>query len=643
MILLDVRDIRKFYGAQPVLDGISFQLRGGQRVGLVGTNGAGKTTLFEILTSGVEPDAGQVTLHRSATFGYLKQHPTIEPGRTLRQEAHSALARLSQRVDEAEQLASAISQASDENERRRLANRYDQLHQQLQRDDGYHIDYRVDRVLHGLGFESEGFDQPVDQLSGGQVNRLMLGKLLLSEPDVMLLDEPSNHLDLESTAWLEKHLAAYKGALIVVSHDRYFLDKVTNRTFELFDGTIETYTGNFSAYWRQKAERVKIEQREFDNQQREIAKLEDFVRRNHVGQKHAQAEDRKRRLEKIERVARPRKITAPAMRFPEAQRSGDIVLRATKLCKSYDKELFGDLTFEIARGERWAILGPNGSGKTTLLKCLLELESPDAGNVARGHRVTVGYCDQQLTVLPQEAELLEAIRRSDHATTIAQRRDLLARFGLTGDMVFQAVSSLSGGERSRAALARIALENANLLVLDEPTNHLDLWARDALEQAIARFDGTVLLVSHDRYFINRVADYLIVFEPEGVRTVQGNYDTYVERTLDKTTAGQQTGGARSGGQETDGSPHRSTFKAAPKKENTGKPRRKRKFAYRKVDDLETEIHRRETRVQELHEELIQPEVQRDGDRVRQTQADLAAEQTALAQLYEHWEEASELN
>lgn len=643
MILLDVSAVRKYYGSEPVLDGIAFQLRRGQRVGLVGANGAGKTTLLEIVASDLDADAGEVSLHRTATLGYLRQHPILEPGRTLRQEAAEALAGQMQRVEEAEQLAAAISQATDADEHDRLAARYDQLHHELLQDDGYHLEHRIERILQGLGFEPERFDQPVEQLSGGQVNRLMLGKLLLAEPDVMLLDEPSNHLDLESTAWLEKHLAAYTGALIVVSHDRYFLDKVTTHTYELFDGTIDVYPGNFSAYWRQKAERIKVEQRTFDSQQAEIAKLEDFVRRNHVGQKHAQAEDRKKRLEKIERVNRPRKIVAPAMRFPEADRAGDIVLRATGVSKSYDEKLFSDLTFEIARGERWAILGPNGSGKTTLLKCLLEQDSPDEGHIARGHRVSVGYCDQQLSVLPQEVELVEAIRRQDESTTIGQRRDLLARFGLAGDMVFQKVSSLSGGERSRAALARIALENANLLVLDEPTNHLDLWARDALEQALHRFDGTVLFVSHDRYFINQVADHLLVFEPGGVRIVDGNYDTYIELAQSRAPATDSVSSSRAARSEGAKSAGQTATKPTAEKAASSKPRRKRKFAYRKVEDLEREIFERETRVEELHDALIQPEVQRDGARVRQVQADIESEQAALAQLYEHWEEANELN
>lgn len=638
MILLDVSQVRKYFSTEPVLDGVTFQLRRGQRVGLVGANGAGKTTLLEILASKTESDGGEVSFHRSAELGYLKQHPTLEAGRTLRQEAEDALSQHMQRVAEAEEMAAAMSQASDEAEHNRLAQRYDQLHQELLRDDGYHLDHRVERILHGLGFDPDRFDQPVDQLSGGQVNRLMLGKLLLAEPDVMLLDEPSNHLDLQSTAWLEKHLAAYTGALIVVSHDRYFLDKVTTHTYELFDGTVDIYPGNFSAYWTQKAERIKVEQRTYDSQQEEIAKLEDFYRRNHVGLKHAQAEDRKKRLEKIERVSRPRMITAPAMKFPPADRSGDIVLRADKLRKAYDELLFDDLTFEIARGERWAILGPNGSGKTTLLKCMLGMETADDGIVSRGHRVTVGYCDQQLSVLSQDVELVEAIRRQDESTTIGQRRDLLARFGLAGDMVFQQVSSLSGGERSRAALARIALENANLLVLDEPTNHLDLWARDALEQAIKRFDGTVLIVSHDRYFINQVADHLIVFEPDGVRIIDGNYDTYVDQYQGTTPSRKLSGGSDSAKPPQSSAPKSNSNKSA-----TSKPRRKRKFPYRKVEDLEAEIFDRETSIEEMQAALIQPETLRDGDRVRQLQADIEAEQSSLAQLYEHWEEANELN
>ena len=354
----------------------------------------------------------------------------------------------------------------------------------------------------------------------------MLAKLLLAEPNLMLMDEPSNHLDIEATEWLEDFLLESSAAIIVVSHDRYFLDKVTTRTLELFRGTVDSYTGNFTAYWRQKAERLLVERRTYERQQEEIAKAKEFIRRNHYGQKHAQAEDRRKKLERIELVSPPREIHAPPMGFPPVARSGDIVLRAEGLGKSYQRRLFAGLDLQITRGQRWALLGPNGSGKTTLLRCLLGLEEADEGQSRLGQGVSVGYFDQQLAELADDRPAVEAIRPPRKEFNQQQRRDLLARFGLGGDTALQEVANLSGGERCRAALARLAATDANFLVLDEPTNHLDLWARDALQRALTGFDGTVLLVSHDRYFVNSVADHLLVIDGGQVRAIEGNYDTY---------------------------------------------------------------------------------------------------------------------
>ncbi len=383
-------------------------------------------------------------------------------------------------------MAADISAADDPGEQKRLAARYDHLQHELHRQDAYNIDHRIERVLDGLRFRRESFDQPVASLSGGEQNRLLLAKLLLAEPNVMILDEPSNHLDLEATEWLENFLLESSASMIVVSHDRYFLDKVTNRTLELFHSTVEGYAGNFSAYWRQKAERLLVQRRTYEKQQTEIEKAKEFIRRNAYGQKHAQAEDRRKKLERIEPVAPPREIVAPAFRFPEADRSGDIVVRAESVAKAYDRPLFRDLSFDILRGQRWALLGPNGCGKTTLLQCLLGLTTPDAGQVHLGHGVSVGYFDQQLAAVDDQLEAADAVRPKHRQTNQQQRRDLLARFGLRGDRALQTVSSLSGGERCRVALARLAASHANFLVLDEPTNHLDLWARDALEKALTR-------------------------------------------------------------------------------------------------------------------------------------------------------------
>ncbi len=636
MILLDVENIRKHYGPEPVLDGVTFDVRPGERIGLVGPNGSGKTTLLRILAGHEDPDGGRFQMHGSVRLRYLEQQPRFPAGRTLWDEARSALDDLVKLGRQAVEVADKLAHSSEPAEHKRLAARFDHLQQELHRRDGYNLDHKIERVLDGLHFPRESFQMPVRSLSGGEQNRLILAKLLLAEPDLMLLDEPSNHLDIEATEWLEGYLAASSAAMVLVSHDRYFLDKVTNQTLELFRGTVDSYAGNFSAYWQQKDERLLVERRTFEKQQTEIAKTEDFIRRNKYGQKHAQAEDRKKKLARIEPVAPPREIVEPPMAFPKASRTGDIVLRAENLAKAYDRPLFERLTFDLDRGQRWGMLGPNGAGKTTLLRCLLGEMPPDAGQVNLGHGVKVGYFDQQLASLGDDQLVVDSIRPDHKDFDEQQRRDLLARFGLTGDIAFQPVGSLSGGERCRAALARLAASDANFLVLDEPTNHLDLWACDALEQAVNKYDGTVLFVSHDRYFINRVADHLLVVEPGRFRTIEGNYEAYL-RMVDGGLVEEAT--IRKTPKQADASASRT-----PKSgDDTKSAQRKRRFPYRKVEDLEAEIFLRESRVEEFNSELALPETHRNGKFVRKLKAEMAAEEAALRTLYEHWEEATELN
>lgn len=635
MILLTANGIRKNFGPEPVLDGVAFDIRPGEKIGLIGPNGTGKTTLLNILAGQESADAGTIVWHPAIRWGYLEQQPEFDTDETVWEAAAGAVADLVALQQECEAVATEIAAAESDAERAALGERFEHLQHELSRRDAYSTDHKIERILTGLKFPEAIYARPIRSLSGGQQNRLLLAQLLIADPDVMILDEPSNHLDLETTQWLEEFLASSQQALLIVSHDRYLLDKVTNHTLELYAGTVERYPGNFSAYRRQKAERVEVQRRTYEKQQTEIAKLQDFIRRNSYGQKSAQAEDRRKKLERIEPVDPPREIHPPPMSFPAASRTGDIVMRVEELAFGFgERPLFSDLTFDILRGQRWGILGPNGCGKSTLVKCLLGEIQPTHGQVAQGAGVSIGYFDQMLHCVDSDAQAVEAIRPPKREFVTQQRRDLLARFGITGDMVFQKVSSFSGGERNRTALAKLAALEANVLVFDEPTNHLDLWSRDALTKALKQFDGAVLIVSHDRYFLNETVERLLVFEPGRVRVIAGNYDAYL---YEKKSAGNGRQGAVSQPAETS-----QPTKADASRDNT-KPRRKRKYRYRKVADIEAEILERETRLAEIHELLTQPAVLRDGEQVKNLQAEVEEQQDAIDQLYDHWEEASELN
>ncbi|MCI0357107.1 MAG: ABC-F family ATP-binding cassette domain-containing protein [Planctomycetaceae bacterium] len=644
MILLSVHEITKHFGPEPVLAGVTFDLRPGERASLVGPNGAGKTTLMRIIAAAEQADSGRVELHSSARLGYLEQHPEFEPGHTVWDEAHSALAAIADLALTSEELASAIATETEPDERKRLEHRFEHIQYELHHHDAYNLDYRIERILEGLGFAKSSFQHEVGKLSGGQQNRLLLAKLLLAEPDLMLLDEPSNHLDIDATEWLENFLIESEQAMLVVSHDRYFLDRTTNRTLELYQGTVESYPGNFTQYKRLKAERLEVQKRTYERQQEEIAKMEDFIRRYHFGERHQQAEDRRKKLERIERVPAPREIAAPPMGFPPASRTGDIVLRAEHLTKGFPgKPLFDDLSLDILRGEKWGILGPNGCGKTTLLRCLLGQLALDEGRVILGTGVKIGYFDQMLSGLDPQEQALDAVRPSHKEFLEQQRRDLLARFGVTGDMVFQKIGSLSGGEQNRTALARLAASDANFLILDEPTNHLDLWARGSLEKALREFDGSVIFVSHDRYFLNQVATKLLIVEPGRFRVIDGNYDTYLHFVKQGLVREARAAVAAHENSLAGAKPGQRAPRDDSASTKSTKERRKRKYPYRKVPEIEADIAQREARIEALHQLFASEEVLRDGSRIKQLKAELEEHESALPRLYEHWEEASEMN
>ncbi len=638
MLLLSCSGLVRGFDEGPLFEDIGFELFSGERVGLVGPNGVGKTTLLRLLAGLDRPDDGEVRLHAGARAGLLHQQPEYSPGISLFEEARTALDELLAAHDEMIQTAEALARADNEADRKSLAARYERLEDLLRHHDAYNVDHRVERVLDGLGFRPPDYDRAVETFSGGQQSRLMLAKLLLAAPDVLLLDEPSNHLDIDATRWLEDYLVEQSEAMLIVSHDRYFLDRVVTKIFEMHSGRITSYPGNYQAYWRLRRERHEQELKTWQAQRDYIAKQEEYIRRVHYGQLHKQAQSRQKALDRMERIERPTFIETPRMHFGDIRRTGDVVLHVDGLAKAYDRPLFSDLSLTLERGRRLGILGPNGSGKTTLLRILMGEEKPDAGEVHRGHLVEFGYYDQHLETLDADLPVIRAVWPDGDPDQTEQRmRDLLGRFGLVGDQVYQRVGDLSGGERSRAALARLVALGVNVLVLDEPTNHLDLWACDALEQALVEFEGTLIVVSHDRYFLNRVVDLLVVLDGAGrAQIIHGNYDTYVRmRAL-------QGRGDSGGSEETE-------TKGSGKLARGDQPRpiagakRKRKFPFRKMEDLEADIANNETRLRELELLLASPDLYRDGDKVKQTTRDFEGIKIRLQQLYEHWEEAVELS
>jgi ATP-binding cassette subfamily F protein 3 len=458
-------------------------------------------------------------------------------------------------------------------------------------------------------------------------------------------------LDIESTEWLESTLANWPGAFLVVSHDRFFLDKTATTVLELVDGRIDRFKGNYSAYLTQKAERLEVQRRTYEKNKAEIEKLEEFVRKHHHGQKSTQAEDRRKKLERIELVAPPREIPTPRFRFPKAARSGDVVVRTTDLSKAYDRPLFENLNFQVERGQRWAILGSNGCGKSTLLKCMLGEVKPDQGETSLGHKLRIGYFDQLLKRLPADTEAVEAIRVPHRDLDHKARRDILGAFGLSGDVVTKPIEKLSGGERNRVMLAWLSAMEANVLVLDEPTNHLDLWSRHALEKAILEFDGTVILVTHDRYLVNAVADNVLVMRGGKTTQVVGNYDAYLHWLSQGLGVGDRgaVGAGKNGtGKTKNAKPSNDSTNSSNAERSDGSAsrkaeKRKRKFPYRKVADLENDIETEEANIEKLHDDMLQPENLRDGRKMKELQEQLQSAEQNLLQLYEHYEEACELN
>lgn len=527
-MLFRLSEVHKSYGTQDVLRGVSLQINPGEHVGLVGRNGSGKTTIFRLINQEEQPDRGDVIRARGIRLGLLAQHIHYEPGSTVHESALAAFGHLQQIEHEMHELEHRMGEAVDNLDE--ILERYSDLQHQFEREGGFEYAAKAEAILQGLGFDRSTWGLETEKLSGGQQNRLGLVRLLLAEPEVLLLDEPTNHLDVAAVEWLEEFLLDYPSAFVIISHDRYFLDRACKRIIELENGRASSYTGNYSDYLVEREERREAQQRAYDNQQQMIAKTEEFIRRNLAGQKTKQAKSRRTLLAKLERIDAVRGDQSSGdFRLKSIERAGNHVLTVDETTIGYpDKLLARDISFVLRRGECLGIIGPNGSGKTTFLKTILKKTPPLSGEIRWGTKVQVGYYAQQLDDLDDRNEIIMELRRvALPSATAGGLRSFLAKFLFKGDDVYKHVRDLSGGEKGRLALAKLIYSRVNVLVLDEPTNHLDIPSREALEEALDAYEGTILTISHDRYFLDRVATQILALDGEGLAEhFDGDYTEY---------------------------------------------------------------------------------------------------------------------
>ncbi len=660
-MLFRLSDVYKSYGTQDVLRGTSLQVNSGEHVGLVGRNGAGKTTVFRLVSGEETTDGGEVVRARGVRLGLLAQHVHFEPGTTVHESALAAFGHLQQIEHEMHELEHQMAEASDVDLERILA-RYSDLQHQFEREGGFVYSAKAEAILQGLGFDRDSWSLETEKLSGGQQNRLGLARLLLSEPDLLLLDEPTNHLDVDGVEWLEEFLQSYPSAYVIISHDRYFLDRACKRIVELENGRATSYVGNYSDYLVEREMRREAQQRAYENQQQLIAKTEEFIRRNIAGQKTKQAKSRRKMLEKLDRIEAVRTGQSSGdFRLRAIERAGNQVLIVNKATVGYvDKVLARDISFTLTRGECLGIIGPNGSGKTTFLKTILQKISALSGEVRWGTKVQIGYYAQQLDDLDDRNEIIMELRRVAPSDAKAgELRSFLAKFLFTGDDVYKHVRDLSGGEKGRLALAKLIYSRVNVLVLDEPTNHLDIPSREALEEALEAYEGTIITISHDRYFLDRVATQILALDGKGnAEHYDGDYteyhDWHVSRTRPGTTLDHTDVHTRmaeplpemlesvSSEEQFEKGPKQTEKKTKLKTSQASQKRgirviKRAKSEQRDAEAVEAEIAKSEATLNELSEQMSDPQISRDLERLIALTDSYEQTESHLRALYDEWE------
>ena len=636
MVLLSLQNITKSFVMNKVLDSVSLTLLEGARLGLIGVNGSGKSTLIKIIEGELLPDEGTVSMMRGTSVGVLQQQQGLASERTLIQEMElvfEPLQKMEARLRELERLIAAHHE--DERELAKLSGEYARLMERFEAEGGYEWPSRIIGVLSGLGFAKGRFDAPVRQLSGGEQTRLCLARLLLMQPDLLMLDEPTNHLDLPATAWLEDTLKKYKGTVLVISHDRYFLNAVCDSMAELSMTRMVQYTGNYDEFSKKREADLERQLKEFAMQQKEIARQQAIIARYkmyNTEASHIKARSREKLLDKIERVERPKDEAKVRFSFNARRQTGQDVLMIDGVSKSLGGRLLLDnFSLHLRAGDRVALIGPNGVGKTTLMHIITGKLMPDMGRVTFGSNVDTGYYDQHQSTLHGEKTVMQEVWDDFPRMEPDQVRNTLALFLLTGDDVFQPIKTLSGGEKGRVALSKLMLRRDNLLLLDEPTNHLDMDSREVLEGALYDFEGTILAISHDRYFINRTCNRVVELTPEGATEYIGNYDDYVEKKRRDAL-----------GEEPDPLEGRTKTEIEKEKRKERRAKESQRAIRQQLKDVEARIEFIEQRMTELEIEMSDPKTYQNRAYARDVSEEHAAIKEELQGLYEDWEELSDL-
>lgn len=648
-MLLQVSGIIKRFGVDPILDGVNLQILERERIGLVGVNGAGKSTLLKIVAGEMSYDGGQIFKSKETTLGYLAQNSGLQSDRSIWEEMMNVFAHLTQAEADLRQMEQDIAdpaQMEDEKKYADLLERYAKRSDWFKDHGGYEMETRIRSVLHGMGFGEFSPDTQIATLSGGQKTRLALARILLQAPDLLMLDEPTNYLDIATLTWLEDYLRGYSGALLVVSHDRYFLDRLVTTIVEIERHRSKKYTGNYSRYMELKAAEYESQMKQYEKQQDEISKMEDFVQKNIVrASTTKRAQSRRKALDKMERLDKPMGDLKKAhFSFETAVMSGKEVLRVDQLSVAYDEAspLFRNVSFDLRRGETVALIGPNGIGKSTLLKCLTGSLRPVSGEIQWGTKVQIGYYDQEQTGLNPSNTVLEELWSAYPGMEEARIRTVLGNFLFSGDDVLKKISSLSGGEKARVSLSKLMLKEANMLILDEPTNHLDLFAKEVLEAALMDYEGTLLFISHDRYFLNKMAERIVELHPGGTEHYLGNYDDYVEKKQELEDIAREAAEARlassKNSAKSDPALSSTEKSGAASFEADKQAKREERNRQRKQEALEQQIAKLETEITELEAQMALPEIYQDYMKLQELQQKAEDHKLQLAKAYEEWEE-----